>query len=213
MPLCLTFQSLGVICCCFIDLINTNFWFFSLLDHMENPNQGTWHAFKLSEAEGNFANVNCGSRFFLLLLLFYNLKLYINKLSVLNYILFPLLSTDEALRVDFTQFKEMFIAHLEEVVRHVKHLLSLFLFTSRRRSIRSVCEEMNTRQTTARPWASLINRLNKAVCESLLKPNKSFKCLLDLERFQKTQSFLIFACARYVRVAVTSAKLYERYER
>ncbi|XP_053356470.1 centromere protein N [Clarias gariepinus] len=45
--------------------------------HIENPNQGTWHAFKLSDAE------------------------------------------DEALSVDFTQFKEMFVAHLEDVVRHV----------------------------------------------------------------------------------------------
>ncbi|XP_053533800.1 centromere protein N isoform X3 [Ictalurus punctatus] len=44
---------------------------------MENPNQGTWHAFKLTGAE------------------------------------------DEALSVDFTQFKEMFVAHLEEVVKHV----------------------------------------------------------------------------------------------
>ncbi|KAF7699384.1 centromere protein N [Silurus meridionalis] len=45
--------------------------------HVENPNQGTWHAYKLAEAE------------------------------------------DEALSVDFTQFKEMFISHLEEVVQHV----------------------------------------------------------------------------------------------
>ncbi|KAF4091822.1 hypothetical protein AMELA_G00041830 [Ameiurus melas] len=45
--------------------------------YMENPNQGTWHAFKLTGAE------------------------------------------DEALSVDFTQFKEMFVAHLEEVVKHV----------------------------------------------------------------------------------------------
>ncbi|MCJ8733638.1 hypothetical protein PDJAM_G00225910 [Pangasius djambal] len=45
--------------------------------HIENPNQGTWHAFKLTEAE------------------------------------------DEALSVDFPQFKEMLVAHLEEVVQHV----------------------------------------------------------------------------------------------
>ncbi|XP_060779192.1 centromere protein N isoform X2 [Neoarius graeffei] len=48
-----------------------------LVYHIENPNQGTWHSFKLTEAE------------------------------------------DEALSVDFIQFKEMFTAHLEEVVRHV----------------------------------------------------------------------------------------------
>ncbi|KAK3549113.1 hypothetical protein QTP70_032574 [Hemibagrus guttatus] len=45
--------------------------------HIENPNQGKWHAFKLTEPE------------------------------------------DEAVSVDFTQFKEMFVAHLEEVVQHV----------------------------------------------------------------------------------------------
>ncbi|XP_027010670.1 centromere protein N [Tachysurus fulvidraco] len=48
-----------------------------IIYHIENPNQGTWHAFKLTEAE------------------------------------------DEAVSVDFTQFKEMFVAHLEEVVQHV----------------------------------------------------------------------------------------------
>ncbi|TSZ97541.1 Centromere protein N [Bagarius yarrelli] len=45
--------------------------------HMENPNQGTWHALKLAEAE------------------------------------------DEAASVDFTQFKEMFVSHLEDAVQHV----------------------------------------------------------------------------------------------
>ncbi|XP_062860550.1 centromere protein N [Trichomycterus rosablanca] len=45
--------------------------------HIDNPNQGTWHACQLLEAD------------------------------------------DDAFSVDFTQFKELFMAHLEEVVRHI----------------------------------------------------------------------------------------------